>query len=357
MRILVTGGAGFVGSNLSRSLKAAIPGASVTALDNLKRRGSEFTLPLLKDAGVAFLHGDIRMPDDIAEAGAFDLLLECSAEPSVQAGYGGSPGYLLHTNLTGTINCLEAARTCGAGVIFLSSSRIYPVAPLCDLPLAEEGARLDIPAGASGTGWSRAGIAEDFPLAGVRTLYGATKLCSEHLLSEYAATYGMNCVINRCGVIAGPWQMGKVDQGFITYWVARHLFGGALSYTGFGGQGLQVRDALHIADLTELILHQIAHLDTLSGQTFNAGGGREVSVSLRELTALCRERSGREIEIGSNPESGAYDIPYYVTDNARVTAATGWAPQRSFATLLDEIFAWFEENRAQLQSFYGTETR
>lgn len=357
MRILVTGGAGFVGSNLCRALKAAISGAEVTALDNLKRRGSEYTLALLKDAGVAFLHGDIRNPDDIAEAGGFDLLLECSAEPSVQAGYGGSPAYLVHTNLTGTVNCLEAARKSGAGVIFLSSSRIYPVAPLRDLPLAEAGERLDIPKDASGTGWSHAGIAEDFPLAGVRTLYGATKLCSEHLLTEYAATYGLNCVINRCGVLAGPWQMGKVDQGFITYWVARHLFGGTLSYTGFGGRGLQVRDALHIADLTELVLHQVEHLEALSGQTFNAGGGRDVSVSLRELTALCRERSGREIEIGSNPETGDYDIPYYVTDNARVTAATGWAPRRGFADLLDEIFAWFEENRALLQPLYGGEAR
>lgn len=355
MRILVTGGAGFVGSNVCRSLKAAIPGAELTALDNLKRRGSEFTLPLLKDAGVAFLHGDIRNADDIAEAGGFDLLLECSAEPSVQAGYGGSPAYLLHTNLSGTINCLEAARKNTAGVIFLSSSRVYPVAPLCDLPLAEEGERLDIPAGASGTGWSRAGIAEDFPLAGVRTLYGATKLCSEHLLTEYAATYGLNCVIDRCGVLAGPWQMGKVDQGFITYWVARHLFGGELSYTGFGGQGLQVRDALHIADLIDLLLYQIENLEALSGQTFNAGGGQAVSVSLRELTALCRERSGREIAIASKPETGAYDIPYYVTDNARVTAATGWAPQRSFPVLLGEIFDWFEDNRSLLQPLYDTE--
>ena len=355
MRILVTGGAGFVGSNVCRSLKSAYPEAEVTALDNLKRRGSEYTLALLKGAGVAFLHGDIRVPDDIAEAGTFDLLIECSAEPSVRAGYDSSPNYLVHTNLTGTTHCLEAARRHGAGVIFLSSSRVYPVAPLRALPLAETGERLDIPEGESGTGWSHAGIAEDFPLAGVRTLYGATKLCSEHLLTEFAATYGLKAVINSCGVIAGPWQMGKVDQGFITYWVARHLFGGDLRYTGFGGQGLQVRDALHISDLTDLLRYQIEHLEALDGEVFNAGGGREVSVSLRELTALCRERSGREIDIPGSPETGAYDIPYYVTDNARVTAATGWAPQRSFLALLDEIFDWFEDNRALLLPLYATE--
>ena len=110
MRILITGGAGFVGSSLALMLKRDRADVQICAFDNLKRRGSELALERLRAHGVDFVHGDVRSPDDLADAGAFDLLLECSAEPSVHAGYDGSPAYVLQTNLTGTINCLEAAR-------------------------------------------------------------------------------------------------------------------------------------------------------------------------------------------------------------------------------------------------------
>ena len=114
-RILVTGGAGFVGSTLALRARQAWPEASVTAFDNLRRRGSELNLPRLRDAGVAFVHGDIRNPADLAPLGRdLDLLLECSAEPSVLAGYDGDPSYVVDTNLTGTIHCLELARKAGA---------------------------------------------------------------------------------------------------------------------------------------------------------------------------------------------------------------------------------------------------
>ena len=97
-------------------------------------------------------------------------------------------------------------------------------------------------------GFSAEGIAEDFALNGARSLYGATKLAAELLLQEYAYSYRMPVLVNRCALLAGPWQMGKVDQGVITLWVARHAYGLPLRYTGFGGQGKQVRDVLHIED-------------------------------------------------------------------------------------------------------------
>ena len=349
MRILITGGAGFVGSSLALLLKRDRPGDVIRAFDNLRRRGSELSLGRLTRAGVEFVHGDVRIADDLAEAGPFDLLIECSAEPSVHAGYVGSPSYVLQTNLSGTMQCLEAARQYKADVILLSTSRVYPIESLRALPLERRGARLDIPERASGTGWSTQGISTDFALRGFRSMYGATKLASELLIEEYRAMYELRTVVNRCGVISGPWQMGKVDQGFVVLWASRHLYGGRLSYIGFGGDGLQVRDVLHVADLYDLIRIQIADLTRFSGSVFNVGGGRANSVSLAELTDLCRTRADASITIDSEPRTSDADVPYYVTDNAAVTAACGWTPVRPFATLLDEVFAWLREHRAVLE--------
>lgn len=352
--ILVTGGAGFVGSHLSISLKRDLPGAAVVAFDNLRRRGSELALARLAAGGVRFVHGDVRSPGDIADTGAFDLLVDCSAEPSVHAGYDGGAEYLVDTNLSGTARCLEAARRHGADVIFLSTSRVYPIAGLRGLPLAPAGDRLDVPAGAGGPGWSAAGIAMDFPLDGARSLYGATKLASELLVHEYGAMFGLRTVVDRCGVLTGPWQMGKVDQGFCVLWLARHLYGGALSYRGFGGEGLQVRDILHVADLHDLVMRQIAALDRIAGRTFNVGGGRARSLSLRELTALCTRLTANSLDIGRVADTATADVPWYVTDNKAVSAEVGWEPARTAEGTLEEVCRWLTDHRTLLEPILGT---
>jgi len=349
MRILITGGAGFVGSSLATALQRGLPDVQVCALDNLRRRGSELALARLASAGVEFVHGDVRAPEDLAAAGGFDLLVDCSAEPSVHAGYRDDPSYVVHTNLTGTVHCLEAARRSGAGVIFLSSSRVYPIPGLRALPLERRAQRLDIPDEASGQGWSARGLTTDFPLPGFRSMYGATKLASELLIEEYRAMYGVRAIVNRCGVLSGPWQMGKVDQGFVVLWAARHAYGGTLAYTGFGGDGLQLRDVLHVDDLADLIRIQIAGLDRLSGGVFNVGGGHERTVSLAELTAKCQARTGTTIAVDADPRTRDADVPYYCTDNSAITAATGWRPRRSLDELLDDVFAWLRAERHLLE--------
>ena len=343
--VLVTGGAGFVGSSLAIQLKTRHPDLRVVSLDNLKRRGSELALPRLREAGVEFVHGDVRHYEDIASVGPVDWLLECSAEPSVHAGYNAGPHYALETNLGGALQCLEHLRRHGGRMVFFSSSRIYPIDGLRDLPFTicpERGYHLG--SGVRGVGFSDAGIAEDLPLPGARSLYGSTKLSAELFIAEYAQMYGVESVINRCGVLAGPWQMGKVDQGFVTLWVSRHVFGGPLSYMGFGGHGLQTRDILHVQDLYELVELQMQQFDTRAHQTFNVGGGVQNEVCLKQVTERCRRLTGTTLSIGPRPETHPADVPYYTTDNARVTAALGWVPKRGIDVVLEDIHTWIHQN-------------
>jgi CDP-paratose 2-epimerase len=223
------------------------------------------------------------------------------------------------------------------------------------LPFERQGDRLALPSGSAGGGWSAAaGIGESFPLAGSRSMYGATKLASELLIEEYRAMYGLRAVVNRCGVLAGPWQMGKVDQGFMVLWMARHVYGGELAYTGFGGEGLQVRDILHIDDLYDLLLLQLRQLDRHAGAIYNVAGGADRSVSLRELTGLCRRLTGKLLQIGHVAETRPADVPYFVGDSNCVQASTGWRPQRRLDALLEDIHRWVVDQRVQLEPILGT---
>jgi CDP-paratose 2-epimerase len=346
--VLITGGAGFIGSNIAIRLKRDRGNIRVVALDNLRRRGSELNITRLQENGVEFIHGDVREKDDLNVMKSIDCILDCSAEPSVLAGYTDSPEYVVNANLIGTLNCLELARKCGSAIIFLSTSRVYPMGRLNDLKFEETPTRYQL-TDQNMRGVSSAGLSEEFPIEGTRSLYGATKLASELIMQEYLEIYGLRGVINRCGVITGPWQMGKVEQGFIVLWVARHIFGEPLSYIGYGGKGKQVRDILHIDDLYRLLQIQMNHLSELSGQVFNVGGGREISVSLRELTTLCEEATGKRIPIHSVPDTRPGDVRIYISDCRKVREQTGWMPSIPPKDMIGEIVEWIHHHRIQLQ--------
>jgi CDP-paratose 2-epimerase len=352
-RILVTGGAGFVGSSLALSFKRDGSTATVIVLDNLKRRGSELALARLQASGIEFAHGDIRVSEDLAAIGPVDLLIEASAEPSVHAGYDGNPNYVIQSNLLGALNCLEYARRHDSVLVFLSSSRVYPISPLRALPLERATTRFVLRADADVPGVTAAGISERFALSGSRSLYGATKLAAEFLIEEYKAMYGLQALINRCSVISGPWQMGKVDQGFIVLWMARHLFGGPLAYMGFGGEGMQVRDVLHVDDLYDLLVKQLAELKRFTAQAYNVGGGMENSVSLRELTEFCRQLSGKHIEINRIADTHHADIPYYVADSTSLYKDADWKPERNLSMILESVWRWLVDHREQLKPILG----
>jgi CDP-paratose 2-epimerase len=350
MRVLVTGGAGFIGASAAIGLAARHPDWELVALDNLRRRGSELNLPRLRDAGVAFVHGDVRAPEDLhAVPGEIDALLECSAEPSALAGVDGSSDYVVESNLFGAYHCLELARRHGAFLLFLSTSRVYPIAPLRALALHETETRFELEPQQPLPGASEHGIAEQFPLHGARTLYGATKLAAELLIEEYRAAYGLRATVDRCGVIAGPWQMGKVDQGVFALWLLAHHFRRPLSYIGFGASGKQVRDLLHVEDLIALIDEQLCDPEGWDGATVNVGGGRERSLSLRETTALCEELTGNRIPIGAVGEGRPGDVPVYLTDTRALQARSVWRPERDAAGTLRDIHAWIRAHEAALE--------
>jgi CDP-paratose 2-epimerase len=344
MRLLVTGAAGFIGSSLALAFAARHPDWRVIGLDSLRRRGSELNLPRLRAAGVRFVHGDVRQPADLAETGPFDALLECSAEPSVLAGVDGGRDFVVHTNLLGAYHCFEAAARHGAQVIFLSTSRVYPVAALEALAWREDATRFELLDQQPLPGASAAGVSEAFPLGGRRTLYGASKLAAEQLLAEYDVPW----TVDRCGVVAGPWQLGKVDQGVFAHWALSFRAGRPLRYIGYGGAGKQVRDLLHVVDLVDLVELQLADPGGWAHATVNVGGGRACSLSLLETTELCRELSGNDVPVDGTHEGRPGDVRIYLTDCAALFSRTSWRPRRGPRDVLADIFAWIDEHEHAL---------
>lgn len=347
--ILITGGCGFVGSSLCIEFKNKYPDYHIFALDNLKRRGSELNIKRLKELGIHFVQGDIRNKEDLEFKEKFDTIIDAAAEPSVLAGLSGSTDYLINTNFNGTVNCLNLALKNKSDFIFLSTSRIYPIGSIENIKFEEKDTRFQISGSQSFQGISTKGLSESFPIEGSRSLYGSTKLASELFVKEYQELMGIRAVINRCGVLTGPWQMGKVDQGVIVLWVARHFWKGKLGYFGYGGKGKQVRDILHIKDLFRLLDYQLHNMNKVNGETFNVGGGQEISISLKELTALCEEVTGNKIQIEEVPETRTADIRIYITDNAKVTAATGWTPAITPKEIISDIYNWIKANETELK--------
>ena len=197
------------------------------------------------------------------------------------------------------------------------------------------------------------GVSEDFPLDGARSLYGMTKLAGELLVAEYGDAYGIRYVIDRCGLLTGPWQMAKSDQGVIALWMAAHYFRRNLAYIGFDGSGRQVRDFLHVADFCELLLEQIENFQTYQGRLLNLGGGLPFSLSLLETTRLCEEITGNRIPIAPVAETRPADVRIYLTDHRRLTQVNGWKPKRDARATLGDIYEWIRGSEDQVRNAIG----
>ena len=348
MNILITGGCGFIGSSLAVALKSE--GHDIICFDNLSRRGSEVIVNRILDHGCKFIHGDIRNREDFIKIKQqCEIMIECSAEPSVLVGSQGAEAmFMVENNLFGAVNCFEYSRMHHISVIFISTSRVYPYDVLNSFRYKENETRYEY--SDQRVGISSDGIGIDFPLQGFRSLYGATKLSAEYLLQEYSQNFNIPCLINRCGVVAGPWQLGKADQGVFTFWLLNHFFKRNLQYIGFGGQGKQVRDLLHISDLCTLITAQISGISKYRGQIFNVGGGRRSNLSLIETTSLCEKITGTRLEITPILSERPADVLWYITDNSKTVQEFNWNIDKEPIAILNDTYTWLLENERLLKN-------
>ena len=217
-----------------------------------------------------------------------DLIIDCCAEAAVEVSKR-ELDKVFFTNLVGTFNILKKAKIDKAKLIFLSSSRVYPLTLLSNL-VKQKKMNKKIKFFKK--------IDEKFSLDGPRSIYGFTKLSSEMLIEEFSYQFGIKFIINRCGVISGPWQFGIQDQGVISLWLWKHLNIKNLSYIGFGGKGSQVRDVIHISDVCKLVALQIKKIEKIYNLTLNAGGGKKNAISLKNLTEICQKITTNKIKIG-----------------------------------------------------------
>lgn len=351
MRILVTGGCGFVGSTLIRQLRESHSGFEIAAIDNFVREGSRSNIAPLEALGVKIVEGDIRRPEVFAAFPRVDWVIDCAAEPSVLAGVGGATTSfdVMDHNLVGTLRVLEFCKNHCAGLVLLSTSRVYSIKPLAALAVhvVDNAYRPAPEATYKVQGLSERGIAESFPTDPPLSLYGVSKRCSELAALEYADAYGFPVWINRCGVLAGAGQFGKADQGIFSYWIRSWRDRVPLNYIGFDGAGSQVRDCLHPRDLVPVVFRQLAseapplswtkmHAGAVDPRICNFAGGIEQSCSLANLSAWCLDRFGSHI-VGAQPEPRPFDLPWVVLDNSRAEAMWEWKPVTPLAAILEEI--------------------
>ena len=355
MRLLITGICGYVGSRMAMYFAEASPGVEIYGIDNLSRAGAETSIALLSRLGVHLMRGDIRLTSDVAALPDVDWVIDCAANPTVLAGVGGSAGIsprqLMQHNLEGTLNILEYCRERKAGLILLSSSRVYSIPVLCNLPLSETATRfMPLLSSKYPVGFSAQGVSETFSTAAPISLYGATKLASELLAQEYALAFDFPVWINRCGVIGGPGQFGRVDQGILSFWVYSFLLGRPLRYIGFGGSGKQVRDFVSAEDVAALAWRQIQASSRAISRVVNVGGGQASALSLYELTLICREYFGSTLQVASSAETRPFDIPYYVTDITRVSQLWDWRPSHTGEALALRACEWAAQHRTFVES-------
>lgn len=329
MRCFISGICGFVGSELA--IRFREHGHMVSGTDNFMRAGSRLNRPRLEELGVEVWEGDIRRQDDLKRVKSVDWVVDAAANPSVLAGLSGGPQELLEHNLWGTVNLLEMCRRASAGLVLLSTSRVYSIDALRALPIATDKNRFILSQETNLAGL--AGIKEDFPTSAPISLYGASKLSSEILTQEYGITFGFPVIINRCGVMAGAGQFGRPDQGIFSFWIHSWVGRSRLEFIGFNGTGCQVRDCLHPSDLAELLLLQMAEQ---RGLVVNVSGGADSAISLAQLSEWCGHRFGA-LDVSAEKTNRQFDVPWCVLSHELCTSTWGWRPSRKVWSIMSEI--------------------
>ena len=337
MKILITGVAGFAGNAIAKALLDSYSNLQIVGLDNFSRRGSELNISDLTNLGINLIRGDIRSQSDIDDLPKVDWVIDCAANPSVLAGIDGksSSRQLMEHNLLGTINLLEYCKNHKAGLILLSTSRVYSASELAALPVKSSDNRFELQ-DCDISGANSSGISENFPTTAPLSLYGASKLASETLIMDYGECFNFPVWINRCGVLAGAGQFGKADQGIFSFWIHSYREKNPLKYIGFNGAGHQVRDALHPKDLVPLLSRQMLEPDREAPKIINLGGGVENSLSLKELSNWCEDRFGQN-EVLVSKDERPMDAPWIVMDSTTAQNAWNWSVKTKIEQILEEI--------------------
>ncbi len=340
MKVLITGGCGFVGSNVAIFLKKR--NFSVSSLDNLSRKGSLFNLKLLRQSKIKNYKIDIGNYKKIKKIPKFDLIIDCCAEAAVEVSRD-ELDRVFDTNLVGTLNILKKAKKDKSKVIFLSSSRVYPI-ELLNKSYKFKNFKKSIN--------TKKKINEDSSIQGARTIYGFTKLASEMLIEEFGYAYNIKYIINRCGVISGPLQFGKQDQGFVSHWIWKHINKSKLSYIGYGGHGNQTRDVLHVEDLCNLLVIQIKNISKIYNKLFVVGGSTASYTSLKKLTFICQKITKNKISLTKKPKTSIYDIPCYISDNSKVSKVYKWRPKKNIYSIVKDTYIWLSKNKKNIKKYF-----
>lgn len=352
LKIIIAGGAGFVGSSLAIYLKKRINNIEIFAVDNLIRKGSSLNIIRLEKNDINFINGDLSNYSSFKNLPNADFFIDAAADPSTLAGINTSTIELVNNNFITTINSAEWCLMHECKMIFLSTSRIYPFDKLNDINLKENETRFNWDFKTDIKGISKEGINEEFSTYGLRSFYGTSKFTSEVFIKEYGFFKNFDYVINRFSVIGGPWQMGKLDQGILAFWVAGHIYDIPLKYVGYKGSGKQVRDIIHIKDVCKLILLQIKNWEKISLNTYNIGGGVNNSVSLFELTNFIQDETGIKINIGKDLEIRPADIPIYYTNNSKIKKDLDWRPTTSINEMIKDTANWIFDNKDLLSKIF-----
>jgi CDP-paratose 2-epimerase len=335
--ILITGGAGFIGTNLAAHFLAHTD-AVVIIYDNISRPGVELNLAWLKtldgSGRLRFVRGDVRNRERIADAAQTADEIYHLAAPSAGPDLLLEPRLDFDVNVTGTENVLEAARQSGRSplVVFASTGKVYGA--LDSIPLKHAATRVE-PALSGIRGVSEA-TAVDF-----NSPYACTKSVADKYVRDYARRYNLPTIVFRMGCIAGPGQFGNQGQGWVAHFVYSVLAGRPVTVYG---DGLQVRDVLHVSDLVSAVNAARAYVPAVAGKAFNIGGGMSRSVSVNEMIALIEQICHKEVQSGYEPARPG-DQMFYVSDNTRFSSQTGWMPGRSLEQTVRDISCFWHAYR------------
>lgn len=334
--VLITGGAGFVGSNLA--LRLAREGKKVLVLDSLSRPGVEQNAEELRRAeprNIAIQIIDVRDESAAMAVREASAVVHFAAQVAVTTSLE-QPLADFDVNLRGTLNLLEAARRCSHPPTFLFASTNKVYGDLSDValePTREAYRPADL-------GLRRSGIDESRPLS-FHTPYGCSKGAADQYVLDYARSFGIAAASFRMSCIYGPRQLGTEDQGWVAHFLIRALH--AQPITIFG-DGRQVRDVMFVDDATEVYASALEKPQVVAGKAFNVGGGPDNAVSLLQVLQYIGILLGERLDVRYAPWR-AGDQRYYVSDTAKLRAHLALKPATHWQTGIARLAKWLSAGR------------